>query len=91
MAIGLLVEVRNGKLRGNRLDQRVAIGDLSDCFKLYFDTDTSNKPRSRLVYRLLPNEVSAVTVEAVGIGERANLAVYRAIAERLGRVPRAGD
>ncbi len=85
MALGLLIEVRNGNVRGVRLDHRVATGDLSDCFKLYFDTDGSRKPNYRLVYRYQPDEVNAVSIEAVGVGERADLAVYRTISTRLAR------
>ncbi|TFB80871.1 hypothetical protein E3N84_10490 [Terrimesophilobacter mesophilus] len=85
MALGLLVEVRNGTVQGVRLDSRVATGDLSDCFKMYFDTDGTHKPRYRLVYRYQPDEVNAVSIEAVGVGERADLAVYRSISARLGR------
>lgn len=85
MALGLLVEVRNGTVRGVRLDHRVATGDLSDCFKLHFDTDGSHKPNYRLVYRYQPDEVNAVSIEAVGVDERADLAVYRTISTRLAR------
>ena len=85
MVLGLLVEVRNGTVHGVRLDSRVATGDLSDCFKMYFDTDGTHKPRYRLVYRYQPDEVNAVSIEAVGVGERADLAVYRTISARLKR------
>lgn len=85
MALDMLVHVRNGDVRGIALDQRVATGDLGDCFKLYFDPDGSTKPRFRLVYRFTPDELTAVAIEAVAVGQRANLDVYRRAAERLGR------
>jgi len=42
-------------------------------------------PRFRLVYRLLPNEVQAVSVEAVAVGRRRLMDVYVQAARRLGR------
>lgn len=83
MTVGLLVEVARGTLTGRSLDVRVSTGDLSDCFKLYFDTDTKQKPRFRLVYRIEDGRVKAV--QAVSVGERKGLAAYVAAAERLGR------
>lgn len=62
-------------------------GDLSDCRKIYFDTDNNQKPRYRLVYRLTPNEVRAVAVEAVAVGERRSLDAYVRAAKSLGRLP----
>ncbi len=62
------------------------MGDLSDCRKVYFDEpDYDGAPRYRLVYRLLPNEVQAVEVEAVATGRRAAMAAYVEAARRLGR------
>lgn len=49
----------------------------------------AGKPRYRLVYRYTPNEVEAVAVEAVAVGERSGLDVYLTAAERLGRQPEA--
>lgn len=81
----MLVLVRDGKARGVRLDSRVATGDLTDCFKLYFDPDGSQRPRFRLVYRYTPDEVQAVALEAVAVGRRQGLDVYVTAADRLGR------
>lgn len=72
-ALTLLVEVSKGSLIGQPLEELVATGDLSDCRKIYFDIDNNQKPGYRLVYRLTPNEVRAVAVEAVSVGERRNL------------------
>jgi hypothetical protein len=85
MALDMLVLVRDDKVRGVRLDARAATGDLSDCFKLYFDPDGSQKPRFRLVYRYTPDEVQAVAIEAVAVGRRRGLEVYVTAAERIGR------
>lgn len=83
-ALTLLVEVSRGNLTGQEL---VATGDLSDCRKIYFDVDNNQKPRYRLVYRLTPNEVRAVAVEAVAVGERRGLDAYVRAAKNLGRRP----
>lgn len=83
----LLVEVANGNLTGQQLEALVATGDLSDCRKIYFDVDNNQKPRYRLVYRLTPDEVRAVAVEAVAVGERRNLDAYVRAAKNLGRLP----
>lgn len=85
--LALLVEVSKGTLTGQPLEELVATGDLSDCRKIYFDVDNNQKPRYRLVYRLTPNEVRAVAVEAVAVGERRNLDAYVRAARNLGRLP----
>jgi len=84
MTLDMLVLVRDGKTRGQPLDDRVT-GDLSDCYKLYVDPDGSGKPRFRLVYRYTPTEVAAVAVEAVAVGRRADLDAYRRAIANLGR------
>jgi hypothetical protein len=79
-------DVSKGTLVGVPLADLHAVGDLSDCFKVYFDTEEVGPPRYRFVYRLLPNEVQAVSVEAVAVGERKALRVYVEAARRLGRL-----
>ena len=85
MALDMLVLVRDGTTRGRPLDGRVSTGDLSDCYKVYFDPDGSGKPRFRLVYRYTPTEVAAIAVEAVAVGRRADLDAYRRAIANLGR------
>ncbi len=89
-ALTLLVEVSRGNLAGHQLEKLIATGDLSDCRKIYFDTDNNQKPRYRLVYRLTPSEVRAVAVEAVAVGERRSLDAYVRAARNLGRLPEGG-
>lgn len=72
MTLERLAFIRDGKLRGERLDNHPTTGDLSDCYKLYFD-------------RYTPNEVAAVALEAVVVGEREALSVYIQALERLNR------
>lgn len=90
MALDMLALIRDGRVRGEPLGQHVKTGDLSDCYKLYFDPNGARKPRYRLVYRYTPNEVLAVAVEAVAVGERSDLEVYFSAAARLGRRPGHG-
>jgi len=85
MALDMLVLVRDGKAHGEPLGQHVKTGDLWDCYKFYFDPDGSGKPRFRLVYRYTPDELTAVAIEAVAVGERSGLEVYVRAATRLGR------
>lgn len=87
MALDMLVLVRDRKVRGLRLDSRIATGDLADCYKLYFDPDGSDKPRFRLVYRYTPDELTAVALEAVAVGRRANLDAYQRAISNLSRNP----
>lgn len=90
MALDMLVLIRDGKVRGEPLGEHVKTGDLSDCYKLYFDPDGSGKPRFRLVYRYSPDELTAIALEAVAVGQRSGLEVYLRAADRLGRLPDEG-
>lgn len=85
MVLDMLILVRDGKVAGVPLDHRVSTGDLGDCYKLYFDPDGSDKPRFRLVYRFLPDEIKAVAIQAVAVGRRADLDAYRGARTNLGR------
>jgi len=84
-AIQIIVDVSNRVLEGRPLEDHPSVGDLSDCRKVYFDDQEGDKPRFRLVYRLLPNEVQAVSVEAIAVGRGRLLDVYVQAARRLGR------
>lgn len=85
-ALLLLSLIAGGEMRGQALDKRVGTGDLSDCLKVYFDEDgETGRPKYRLVYRPLPDGVSAVTVQAVAVGERFKLDAYVRALRNLGR------
>lgn len=85
MAMDQLNLIRTGQIHGIPLGEHVKTGDLSDCFKVYFNPDGSRKPRFRLVYRLRNHGLAAVGVEAVAVGPREALSVYATAASRLGR------
>lgn len=84
VALQKITDVSNRILIGISLEDHPAVGDLSDCRKIYFDERDDIAPRYRLVYRLLPNEVQAVCVEAVTVGQRKALEVYVEAAAKVG-------
>ena len=86
-AIQISLDVAAGELVGKPLEDNPSTGDLSDCFKVYFDGNADQKPRFRLVYRHLPSGVEALTVEVVAVGPRRLMQVYADAAKRLGRTP----
>jgi hypothetical protein len=61
------------------------LGDLSDCWKIYFDERADVPPRWRIVYRLRPNNDQPTSVEIISIGRRAYADAYLIAAQRLGR------
>lgn len=88
-AVQIFVDVSSGDLEGTPLEDHPAVGELCDCRKVYFDEDDDRKPRFRLVYRLLPNGVDAVRVEAIAVGLRAAMPAYVDAARRLGKASMA--
>lgn len=90
MAIQILLDVRDGHVSGVSLDESPNTGDLSDCYKVYFDPDPEfDKPgewRFRLVYRILDDgAVAGVVVEGVSVGRRHGLDAYLRAVVNLGR------
>lgn len=85
--VNILLAVARYETSGTPLEERASTGDLSDCYKYYFDPDPNIRSgRYRLVYRLLPNQgVTLVEVQAVAVGLREALAVYQSAANRVGR------
>lgn len=90
MALQIMVDVAKGERTGEPLENLLGIGDLSDCYKIRFDHDPAfnheGEYRWRLVYRMEPGgSPKAVSVEAVAVGRRDHLAVYKRALESLGR------
>lgn len=90
MTLQILIRVGRGELPGTPLEDHANTGYLRDCFKIRFDHDPSfgheGEFRFRLVYRLLPGSTSRrMLVQAVAVGRRQNLEVYRRAIENLGR------
>ena len=86
VALALIKNLSKGNLRGKPLENHPEIGDLSDCFKLYFDVCKNMSPGYRLVYReLTSGEIEGVCIEAIAVGRRQAFEVYKVAIERLGR------
>lgn len=86
IAFYLLDDLARGRIRGKALSVHPEIGDLSDCFKLYFDVRKDMSPQYRLIYRQLNSgEVEGISIEAIAVGRRQAFEVYKIAIERLGR------
>ena len=86
VAFYLMDDLARGRIRGKPLEAHPEIGDLSDCFKLYFDVRKDMSPGYRLVYReLISGEIEGVSIEAIAVGRRQAFEVYKVAVERLGR------
>ena len=86
MAMMMLKSVAMGEVTGVELDARASTGDLTDCFKLYFDPVGGQKPRFRLVYRIVVEQGGDRCVQAVAVGRRGDLDAYLRAARNLGRI-----
>ena len=86
IALQRISDVVNGRLSGARLEDMSRTGDLTDCFKLYFDETGGPAPAYRVVYRELA-EGAVEVVEVVAVEQREELYVYALAALRLGRLP----
>ena len=86
VALALIKNLSKGKLRGKPLENYPEVGDLSDCFKLYFDVRKDMSPGYRLVYRQLTSgEIEGVSIEAIAVGRRQAFEIYKVAVKRLGR------
>ena len=86
VALALIKNLSKGNLRGKPLENDPEIGDLSDCFKLYFDVRKEMSPGYRLVYReFTSGDIEGVCIEAIAVGRRQAFEVYTIAIERLGR------
>jgi hypothetical protein len=86
VVIEFLIEIESGARHGLPLDERKSTGDLSDCFKIYFDEERNMRPNYRLVYReLSAGGSNSSRIQAVAVGRRAGLDVYYLAARRLNR------
>jgi hypothetical protein len=86
VAFYLIDDLARGRIRGKALASHPEIGDLSDCFKLYFDVRKDMNPRYRLVYRILNSgEIEGLSIEAIAVGRRQAFEVYKVAIERIGR------
>ena len=89
-AIKLLYSLARGEASGAPLYDHPAIGDLSDCRKVYLDSDSDHaaRPRYRLVYRERRGGLHGMMIEAIAAGERYDMDAYARAAANLGRTSR---
>jgi mRNA-degrading endonuclease RelE of RelBE toxin-antitoxin system len=83
ISYALINRLSYGDIRGTRLENHPEIGDLSECFKLYFDLARGQSPRYRIVYKYLPSINKPSSIFIVAVGDRNKFKVYRDAIERL--------
>ena len=77
LTLQVIADLKQGERKGQPLDELSHTGDISDCFKLYFDfPNHESKPRYRLVYREQVGKYTLVDLEMVAVGKRENLDAY---------------
>ena len=84
IALQAVTDIAARRKTGKVLGARHVSGDLTGSRRLKFDLEGQRPERFRVVYRPLPDEHSAETLEVISIGRRGGHAVYAAAATRLG-------
>lgn len=86
LTLQIIADLKQGDRKGQPLDELSHTGDLSDCFKLYFDfPEHQGRPRYRLVYREQAGKYTMVNLEMVAVGKRDNLDAYLRAIKNLNR------
>lgn len=83
-ALQAMIDLAERRKTGKELGERHVSGDLVGTRRLKFDLAGQHPERFRVVYRLLPDESAADTVEIISVGRRGGHAVYLAAVARLG-------
>lgn len=83
VALQAIVDLAEHRKTGKLLGSRHVSGDLTDCRRLRFDLPGERPQRFRIVYRLLPDDTNADTVEVIAVGPRGGHAAYQAAVARL--------
>jgi hypothetical protein len=82
-ALHAIIDLAERRKTGKQLGDRHVSGDLAGTRRLKFDLAGQRPERFRVVYRLLPDESDADTVEIISVGRRGGHAVYLAAVARL--------
>lgn len=87
VTLSALQAIKEGTIPVRPLEQLGSYPDLSDCNKVYIQTDPDNKPKYRLVWREHPAEEPGgpATREVIQLGARELGSVYHLAGQRLGR------
>jgi len=83
IALQSIADLAEHRKIGKLLGVRHVSGNLSGYRRLRFDLPDERPPRFRLIYRLLPDEATADTIEVIAIGPRGGHAAYQAAVARL--------
>lgn len=82
-ALQAVTDLAQHRKTGKVLGDRHVSGDLTGTRRLKFDLAGERPERFRVVYRLVPDDDSADTVEVIAIGPRGGHTAYRAAVARL--------
>jgi hypothetical protein len=82
-ALQAIADLADRRKTGKLLGVRHVSGDLTGCRRLRFDVPGERPQRFRIVYRLLPDEDRADTIEVIAVGPRGGHAAYQAAAARF--------
>ncbi len=82
-ALQAIVDLAEHRKTGKLLGSRHVSGDLSGCRRLRIDLAGERPQRFRVIYRLLPDEDNADTVEVIAVGPRGGHAAYQSAVSRL--------
>lgn len=87
VTLSALEAIRDGTIPVRQLEQMGSYPDLSDCNKVYIQTDPDSKPKYRLVWRERPPDGpgDAPVRQVIQLGERELGSVYHLAGQRLGR------
>lgn len=87
VTLSALQAIQAGTIPVRPLEQMSSYPDLSDCNKVYIQTDPDSKPKYRLVWReRAPEEPGGTAVrQVIQLGERELGQVYHLAGQRLGR------
>ncbi|MBK5222838.1 MAG: hypothetical protein JJE52_08185 [Acidimicrobiia bacterium] len=85
VAFQAITDLAEHRKTGKLLGDRHISGDLTGTRRLRFDLAGQRPERSRVIYRLRPDEHDADTVEVIAVGPRGGHAAYQAAVARLER------
>ena len=82
-ALQAVADLAEHRKVGKRLGDRHVSGDLTGARRLRFGLIDDRPGKYRVIYRLVPNEQEADTIEVLAIGPRGGHAAYQAATGRI--------
>jgi hypothetical protein len=83
VALQAITDISEHRKTGKPLGARHVSGDLTGCRRSRFDLPGLRPERFRIIYRLLPDDQNADTVEVIAVGPRGSHAAYQTAVARL--------